>query len=293
MAFLRINGLAVDALIDNFDIEDVSVEEYVRGVSDSLEGLTYSIKRQITFTTPPMTADDAYSLEGWVRGRQHFWNFQRPDTGTTRFSLSSADAALTLGNGTANPTTLFGAFGMRLDSASTANATTSFGSEGDWTVHFYHRVGSGATFSSYGAVSRNGSISAWTAGASATTIQMCSISAASGYLGVSLLGRNAAGTTTSCHFANLTVARYALSTDMFMSLASAYYGTPTTNWTRPPFVTVTGSCLQTHQKTCNEALEKGPMVAHATVEGISLRPVVMNGSLVSNARQLTIRLLEK
>lgn len=293
MAFLRINGLEVDALVDDFSLEDVSVEDYRRSAADSLEGLTFSVKKQISFTTPYMTAADAYALEGWIRGRQHYWDFQRIDTATTRFNLASKDAGISFSNGTSTSSTLFGRYALQSASGNTSRATVSFGSEGDWTVHFYGRAAASGNYVSYGAVSRNGVITAWEGTTSAATIRMAQISVASGYLGLALAGTDSAGVSATTNFCGVTIARYAFTTTMFLSLASAYLGGSSTGYARPPFVTVSGDCLQSHAKTWNGAGEKGPMTCKGFVEQSEVYPVIINGALNASARKMTFRLTEK
>jgi hypothetical protein len=292
-AFLRINGLEISSLIDGFEINDESVENYSRSASDSLEGLTFSVKKDIKFSTSFMTAADAYSLENWVRGRRHYWSFERQDGSTTRFTLSSADAALSFSRGSLFTPSLRWTYALQLLSNASSNATATFGSEGDWSVHFYHRLKTTAPYVSYGAVSRNGTITAWEGTASATTIRMASISVASGYLGLSLRGLDSAGAQASVLFDCVSIMPYALTTTMFLALASAYWGGSTLGQPRPPFIEVYGDCLQTNSKTFNGAGEKGPFYAKGLVEDTEVQPVVLNGAVNGSARRMSFRLVEK
>lgn len=297
MAFLRIEGLPVDALIEDFEISDQSVEAFNRTLGDSLEGISYSDKKEISLTTPPLDPLSARSLEGWVRGRRHLWTFNRVDGATTRFTRFSDDGglALPLSGYTSTASALFGAWAIQINPAITNTVTATFGSEGDWTVAVYHKaVITNASYTFYCVRSIGGVIDYFQSAASVSVIYNLSATAASGFLRANLIGR--LGTTNSnatSHFDNLIMAPYAFTYEMIQSAATPTYGLTALGNTRPPYVTVFGDGLHKADINANGAGEPGPMICKGFVETVDTEPVVLNGAFQYNARRLKIRLLEK
>lgn len=297
MAFLRIEGLPVDALIDDFEISDQSVEAFNRTLGDSLEGVIYSDKKEISLTTPPLDPISARSLEGWVRGRRHLWTFNRPDGATTRFTRFSDDG------GVAFPTTgytstssaLFSTWAIQINPAITNTVTTTFGAEGDWTVAFYHKdVATNASYTFYAIRSVGGALGFFQGAASTTTLFNAVVTAVSGFIRASLVGRQGlSATNATSHFDNLIIAPYAFTYDMMLSSATPRYGLTSLGHTRPPYVTVFGDGLHKANVGANGANEPGPMLCKGFVETVDTEPVVLNGAFQYNARRLKIRLLEK
>lgn len=293
MSFIRVDGIPLDTLIDQFDLNDASVEAWGRSVNNVLVGLTYANKYEVGLTTPPLTSTEASSWEGLLRGSKHLWTFERPDTGTTRWTPYSSDGGLLLSGGTQCSTTLFSSYGLLLNSNSTSTATATFGSEGDWTVHFYHRPSAGS-FVSYAVRSVAGVISGWADGASAATVRMVDpISVASGFLGVRLRGRDAAGSNATSQFDALSICRYAMTDQMLISVAS----TPLTMVSRgpapAPYLTLTGEFLPRTGPAVNGLGEFGGRVFKGFVESFPAEPSVLNGVWCYDARHLKVRLTER
>lgn len=292
MAFLRVNGLEISAQVAGFGLNDESVDNYSRSVSDSMEGITYSVKKNYEFETVPLQLDEAHALEGWLRGIGHLWSFSRRDPATTRFTRTSADAGLILSSGTVATDAVYGSHALMVLSAATSTATASFGAEGDWSIFGYQKVGT-ATYSSYAVRSRNGVVEAFQAGASVATVRFVALSASSGYLGMALLGRNNAGSSATALYDNVAMVPYALTDSMVTSLASCYYGMPTTGPAKPPFVTITGDALQRGSVAVNEVGERGGQSAKGYVIASNPIPVSIDGGFRYNARTLEVRLVEK
>jgi hypothetical protein len=295
MAFLRIEGVAVDSLIDTFDISDQSVESYNRTANDRLEGITYSDKKEVSFTTPPLAPAEARALEGLVRGRRHAWSFERVDGATTRYTQYSADGGLTLSSAaTSTASAFFGTWGLQLNSAVQTTATALFGSEGDWTIGVYQKVpATSASYVFYCLRGTGTAATAFTGTTVAATLGFLQYSAASGFLSARLFGSTVGATSATAHYDGLFMAPYAISDAMLAAAATPLFGLPVTGPTRPPFVTVFGDGLHKPDTNLNGAGEPGPMVCKGFVGTVETVPVVLNGTFQYNARRLQIRLLEK
>lgn len=296
MAFIRIEGLALDSLVEDYEISDQSVEAFNRTIGDSLEGLTYSDKKQITLTTPPLDPSTARSIEGWVRGRRHLWTFNRADGATTRYTRYSDDGGLGFSSlATSTSSALFSVWSQQLGSGGINTTTALFGSEGDWTVGVYAKVpATNATYSFYCTRSVGGTLSSFTDTVSSATLYIFQLTPASGFLTVRLHGKvPSTGTSATVHFDNLIIAPYAFTNEMIASSSTPRFGLPSNGHTRPPFVTVFGDGIHKPNTGLNNANEPGPMVCKGFVETVETIPVVLNGSFQYNARRLKIRLLEK
>jgi hypothetical protein len=293
MAFLRVDGVPLDTLIDSFDLKDASVEAWSRSVNNQLVGITYAGKYEVNFETPPLTSSDAAAWAGLLRGSKHLWTFERPDTGTTRWTPYSSDGGLVLSGGTQCSTTLFGSYGLLLGSDATSVATATFGSEGDWTVHFYHRPSAGS-FVSYAVRSTAGVISAWANNASAATIRMVNpISVSSGYLGVTLRGRDAAGTAATSQFDAVSICRYRMTDQMLLSVASTPLTMVASGPAKAPYLTLTGEFLPKAGPAVNGLGEFGGRVFKGFVESFPAEPAVIGGVWCYDARHLKVRLTER
>jgi hypothetical protein len=303
MAFLRIDGYAIEAILDSFSLEDDSVESYGRGALDEqLEGLTYAKKRSLSFETPPLALEDALALEGWVRGDGHRWSFARqvttPTGVTTTFTRTSADAGYSMTSASGFGSTvspLWGnqAFSLGLFPGDTATATLRFGSEGDWTIHGYHIANGDGPWRSFATKSYAGTVRYYVNGASVGSVPFMTHSVASGYLGVVLQGETSSGATAQAQYAAFSVDRFAWNEDMLASAASVAFGLASTGFARRPFVTVTGDALQGRFVPCNGAGENGPMVAKGFTKSFNVKPVTVDGVFRYNARSLAIMLQEK
>jgi len=299
MAFLRVDGLAIEVLVDGITDDDGTIESYVRGAGaqDDLIGTTYSSKRSYTFETPPLPLADAVALAGWVRGRGHHWSFQTPDGATTRFSLVSEEAGLALTVGSSTSSALFGTWGMMLRSSRTSSVTASFGSEGDWSVVAYHRSTAGQPYLAHTVRSRDGVVDYWLSGATVPgpyiSTDPLSVTASSGRLGVLLSGRTSLGTSATSQFGALKIFPFALTDEMILSLATPFHGNPTTGFARKPYVAVTGDMLTEGGPAVNGAGERGGRAFKGSTSGTAIQPVVTADGFKYNARAVTIQLVQR
>jgi hypothetical protein len=298
MAAIRVDGLEIDVIIDSVSgPEDASIEAYGRSIGDSLEGVTYSRKIALEFETQPMSPRDAYALEGWVRGIQHAWSFQRPGSATTTFSKNSDDGGLTWTNATLSSTAFMSAWSLHIPSNATTAATVSFGSEGDYTISGFHRTHQ-ATNDWKSFVCRRPNSPAVPAesfynGVAVSTLTFLSFTTASGAMSVRLHGCTATTTAASALFAGIRIAPFSYSDRMVASLASVAFGLPTTGFARPPYVVVTGSLLRAQRLSGNEAAEPGPILAKGSVADMEPYPSTVSTVFYPTARSLAIRLEEK
>lgn len=293
MAFIRLDGWDPTVLIDGFDHEDESVESFSRAVSDDYVGVTYSEKQGYSFMTRPVGPVDAESIAGWVRGRGHRWRFQTTSNGTTAFTLGSADSGLTLTAGSANADGLFGSNGLLLNSGATSCATAAFGSEGNWTAQLYHRV-SGGSFVSYVIRSKSGVVDFWASAATTAGVSVATVSAASGFLGLSLLGRNSAGTNATAQFDGVRLVPYALLDSQIASLATPFLGLPSSGFSKPPYVVVTGTGIVQGGPPINGASERGGQAYKGFVESFDVVPSILPGEgYDAGSRMVKIRLVQR
>jgi hypothetical protein len=294
MAFLRVNGYVIPVLVDDVAQSDDTVESWVRAANDDYVGTTYSRKQSYDFHVPPVSRLDALAIDGWVRGRGHVWTFQRSDGSTTRFTRTSDEAGLTFSTGTSTASSLFGAWGLQIPSAATAFTTTSFGSDGDWTVQAHLR--SSGNYASYVVRSIGGTVDYWVAGATVpgpfSLNDPIAVTAASGSLLVSLNGRIASGNATM-HFGAVRALPYALNEGQILSLASVFVGVPTTGWARHPYVTVTGSFLNEGGPAVNAAGERGGRPHKGFTSGSPPIPRVLSGTFHPDARDVAVRLVQR
>ena len=293
MSFIRVDGIPLDALIEQYDLADASVESWSRSVNNVFTGITYAGKNEVVLETPPMTSADAAAWTGLLRGSKHLWTFERPDTNTTRWTPYSSDGGLVLSGGTQCSTTLFNQYGLLLGSNVTSTATATFGSEGDWTVHFYHRT-SAASFISYAVRSTAGVISGWADNASAATVRMVDpISVASGFLGVRFRGRDAAGSNATSQFEAVSICRYRMTDTMLQSVASTPFTMVAGGPAKAPYLTLTGEFLLKDGPVVNGAGEFGGRVFKGFVESFPAKPAVIDGVWCYDARHLKVRLTER
>lgn len=280
MSFFEVNGLNIDAELGNFDRSDQDVQNFARSEGLTLEGTLYSPKRGWSFGTPwdPETAKATAERE-WIKGRGHYWTFERVDGGTTRFNKYSSDGGPGFGTGISGSTpTKFGTWAGAIASGGFSNVTATFGSEGRYSVSVWKREsttswilctaidrGSGATY--YAGLTGTGVTTAFT---------WMSISAASGYLGIQLQGENESGTNAAALYDGLMLLPYALTTPMLTARNGRTEAEP-----RFPYVALSGDFLE----------DTRAVVAKGFVEQEEYTQVQRNG--VTNARARKVTFVEK
>tara|TARA_R100000329_G_scaffold139053_2_gene120752 strand:+ start:9385 stop:10428 length:1044 start_codon:yes stop_codon:yes gene_type:complete len=84
MATLRINGYTVPVAIDTLTIANKEIGETRQSYDGTSVSVRMNRKRTISFSTPPLSEQDAKALEGLVRGDGDHWSFD----GTTSGSIS-------------------------------------------------------------------------------------------------------------------------------------------------------------------------------------------------------------
>lgn len=282
MAFLTINGLNVDAFIEDFQRDAADLQTFDRMASLSFGGAVYATKREWTFKTPfDLKESTVMSLRDWIKGRGHYWTFQRVDGATTRFNRYSADGGPGFDTDAVAGTTRFtstGVWGMHVGASDAATAVAGFGSEGRYSVSLFKKMTT-ATWRMCTAV-YDGSTLTYYAGLTGTAVTTAfawmSLSASSGTLSVTLQGLTDAGASAVAPYDKVWVVPYALTTAMMAArLARAH-----TAQFEPafPYVEMAG----THMEDLNGIAVKGFVESDVAV------PVT--GGI---ARQLAIKLVEK
>lgn len=227
-SFLTINGL--DMSVTDADQSADDVETYGRGGGLAYTGVTYGQKRKVTYKLAPLLPDEADSMDGWIKGRGHCWNFywiDRSSTVTTRFSLYSNEGGLVFGGGT-NGATL-SAIGVYPDpwgsslypaalvqSGNTTVASATFGQEAGYSVSMWRRVPSGANVWELCSITYDTQTVRYFAGTTGalitTAFAWTTRSVASGYSAITLQGKNNAGTNADAVFTGVWYVPYCLST---------------------------------------------------------------------------------
>lgn len=295
MAFLRVDGYAIDVSIADFEGPiDVSVEDYGRSIGSSLDGTTFAIKKAFNLKTHWLSPEDAFALEGWLRSRRHLWSFNYADTATTRFSLVSSDGGLAVTGASITTATnaVWGTWCARLVSTASAVVVTTFGSEADYTISGYVKSSGTTGWSPFATRYKAGVVDAWLGGATVSTLRFMQVTAASGSLNVVLLGRNSAGTNSTTDFSYLAVAPFAYSQGMIQTLSSPTFSFAASGPAAPPYVMITGTMLHGSLQSCNGWGEPGPMKTKATVSTVTQQPVTLDGVFQPSARSLAIRIEE-
>lgn len=297
MAFLRINGYAVDAIIDGFAMDDVSIENYDRTAGMQLEGLTYATKKEIKFTTNWVSASVAFALESWIRGRSHIWTAHTGTGSSVAWSSMAVDSSIAIvGSGITLATLpLYGSYSYYIPTNDSASVTVAFGTEGDFTIGMYTRKFSIGSYQWCAFVKKGSSTLSWTGGASVASLLCLAVSSTQGFTSFTIYGKHiSTGLGQNTQYGAIFASPFAWTTEMLDSLASSYYACPTTGWCRPPYVLVTGEALQTNNNTVNQYNEYGGVPFKGFVESIESQPVyVASAGFQYNARRLRVKLTER
>ncbi len=281
MAFLTINGHTIDVYHDGFDRETTDVQTFNRTEGMSYEGALYAAKRQWAFTIPWEPSEQkSISDRDWIKGRGHYWTFERVDGATTRFNKYSADGGpgfdANIGAGTA----YHGTHGAKINSGDSSTVTVGFGSEGRHSVSVWKRNSSSSyvlmtfvyngTATSYFASNANGTTAT-------AAFPWMSYSAVSGSMTVTLQGENEGGTSATTHYDGLWVVPYALTTPQITARLNRTAAEPVF-----PHVEMDGTCLED--------------IYAITVKGFVLgeeMTEVRSGGTAAFARMLKVQLVEK
>lgn len=284
MSYVTLNSLDMGVSEqDGFDRGYADVESFGRSEGLTLEGTMYREVREFSFTVPVVYTDqEIQALRGWVKGRGHYFNFERVDGATTRFSRYSNDGGPGFGAGTTAGTATFAKYGtwcLKLPGGDDSVVTAGFGSEDRYSVCVWKRE-SGGTYRLCTVVADGTSTTSYSGatGMGATTaFSWWTVTAASGSLSVRLFGKNEAGTTASAFYDGLLMVPYALTTPQLEALNGRTTALPTF-----PYVELDGLCLEDLQ----------PMVVKGTVASEETEVVNYQGA-VTFIRVPSVRLVQR
>jgi hypothetical protein len=291
---IKINGIDISHLAEDFNVEDVSVESFERGARSALEGMHWATKKQIEFTTAPLTPDEARALEGWILGEMHLWTFSGKQVNSEELagSLYSKDSGLELYysfSGSEALTPIYHTYdtyavkGFRaLTWAETSvlrGATTGINVSHDWSVCVYRADADVSPLNRqlFSVVSRNGVVTRYIDGAVSFHSVLDRLPQPAIFEIV--LRRVASPAATTPLFSHLMLMPFALTPEMLTQLAAA----DTSELPRPPFVQVTGELMPKAEG----------MVAKAFISGHDVIPATIDGVFYPDSRQLTITLTER
>lgn len=283
MSFLDINGLAVNVAYGSFQRNTADVETFGRTEGHTYEGVLYAAKRQWSFEVPyDLTEAVTISNEGWLKGRGHYWTFDRVDGATTRFNRFSTDGGpgLTAAQLTNVATPKFGTWGGEVTGSLASTVTVTFGSEGRYSVSVWRRERSGAASGIYRLCSTvaNGITTTSYLGSEATSAfsTFLALSAASGILSVQLKGVTESGASMPIVYDGLMIVPYALSTTQLAARNARTSAEP--NF---PYVEFDGDI-------CEDVL---PIVVKCFVKDHEITQAQSGGT--TNVRALSVEMIEK
>lgn len=214
--FLTVNGLAVPATGAGQRRSDV--ESWGRGSGTEYTGSVFGRKRTFAFETPPMTAGEARSLSGWVRGLGHHFTFEYLDEhlNTTQFTLYSTDGGGKMpGGSTCTVTSKFGSYSLLIPGSDSHTTTALFGSEGPYSFSVWRNQLDDNEWVLCSAC-YDGSTTRFFAGADGTGITSefgwKILLATTGFLRVGLEGQTHEGSGVSCAYDGLMIVPYSLTT---------------------------------------------------------------------------------
>lgn len=294
MSFLDLNGLAVDVDVDGFDRDYTDIQSFGRSEGLTFEGAFFAQKREWKFSVPWTPAEHAaISVRDWIKGRGHYWQFQRVDGTTIRFNKFSSEGGPGFNTNITNGTARFTAvspscplWGALVTFGLTSTVTVAFGSDGRYSISLWKNdwgVPTGASWKLC-SVTFDGATQRFFAPGSLVTTSFSSwltISAVSGALSVSLLGKNTAGASSNAFYDKLWIVPYSLSTTMI----NAREARTITAQFEPafPYVEMDGDCLE----------DVFPIAIKGFVESEEMTQVMTSTPAISNARCLKVHLIEK
>lgn len=214
MPAVKINGLTMSVAEDELSSEHVDIQTFDRTEGMTFEGTLMAELREWSFTIPAQkSAQEANSQKGWIKGRGHYWNFERVDGATTRFNKYSTDGGPGFNTNMTSATSMkFGTWGARVALGTESTVTVTFGSEEAYTVSVWKLRSTGG-WQLFSIVADGTTTTSYIMSSSAATVfPWITVSAASGYLGVSLWGRTQTGAGAGAAYDGLMILPYALTT---------------------------------------------------------------------------------
>lgn len=287
---IKINGIDISHLAEAFDVEDVSVESFERGARSTLEGMHWATKKQIEFTTAPLTPDEARALEGWVLGEMHLWTFSGKPVNSEELAgtLLSKDSGLVLAPiiGVITPTYhTYDTHAMKgyrslawSESTFLIGVTTGINNSHDWSACVYRASADDSPLNRqlFSLVSRNGVVTQYI---DDVEIAHTVLDYVQHSIRFEILLRKGTPSVTSPIYSHLMVMPFALTPEMLTQLVAA----DISELPRPPFVQVTGELMP----RAEGMIAKGFISAHDVI------PATIDGVFYPDSRQLTITLTER
>ena len=278
MSFLEVNGLNVDVDLGSFDRDNSDIQTFSRVEGLSLEGTLYAAKREWDFKAPwePVEAV-SLAITGWVKGRGHYYTFERVDGATTRFNKYSTDGGPGFDSQlTSHATSKFGSWCGFLLSGASSSVTVTFGSEGRYSVSAWRASQASTTYALHSFVYDGTTIKMFDGASLVASHCFAKLTAASGYLSVTLEARLDGGTSSTSRFDGLMVVPYAMSTPQLAARVARTRAEPPF-----PYVELDGDCLE----------DLTPVTVKGFVASEGMTQVTRNGTV--NARMLKIQLIER
>ena len=281
MTFMKLNNLDTPIDVDSFDRAYPNAQDFQRSAGFSLEGVFYKQLREWSCQVQLQLTDyEAVARRDWMLGRGHYWTFERVDGATTRFNKYSSEGGLGWNtNITSSGTSKFGTWAAQVSSGNTSTVTASFGSENGYSVSTW-RINKTGAYELSSAV-YNGATTRFYSGASGTGVTTAfpwmTLSAASGYLGVGLLGKDEANASTTGFYDGVMILPYSLTTTMLSARATA-----TVAEAQFPFVNLTGQCVE----------DLNPFAVKVMVESEAVIEVQGPG-VVYDAKEMKLKIIER
>ena len=279
MSFLDVNGLAVDAYLDDFERSTSDVQAFARSEGLTLEGALYAAKREWNFTVPWETVGErTTALTGWVKARGHHYTFERVDGATTKFNRYSTDGGPGFDTSvTAHAASKFGTWSGKVNSGGASTVSVTFGSDGRYSVSAWRRIAAtSAAFSLFSYVNDGATTRFFLGSSVASSLAWATATAASGYLSLSLEGKNDAGSSATALFDGLMLVPYALTTQQLVARVARTAAEPPF-----PYIELDGDCLE----------DLNPVTVKGFVLAESMTQANKNGT--QNARSLKISFIER
>jgi hypothetical protein len=279
MSFLTINGLDVDAYYDNFHRTYKDLQTFDRSEGMTFEGALYASKREWSFDMPWETSSlKAIAVRDWIKGRGHYWTFERGDGATTRFNKYSAEGGPGFGTNISGYTpSKFGSWAALVPNNLTSTVTATFGSEGRYSAAIWKRDSTNTYI--HTAAVYDGATLRYYAGAAGVTTAWAwgSLTAASGFLTFTLQGKDQSGSAATALYDGAMLLPYALTTTQIIARNARTTAEP--NF---PYVEAIGDF--------NEDLN--PITLKCFVDDEPMKQATVAGTAVP-ARMLKIHLVEK
>lgn len=281
MAFFTINGLEIDVDLESLDRSYVDVQNFDRTEGNTFEGVVYAQKRQWRAEIPWDTQEHrSIANRDWIKGRGHHFTFERLDGATTRFNKYSADGGPGFtATATSSATSKFGTWALSCASGQTTTVTTTFGSEGRYSMSVWKRD-SGGTYILC-THTNDGGTARYYAGSSGTGLTTAfawaALTASSGYFRVQLQGEDETGTAVAAAlYDGLMVVPYALSTPQLAARKARTTAEPAF-----PYVELDGDAFE----------DLLPIMAKGFVDAEDMTQVQSGG--VTNVRCLKLSFTER